>query len=86
MLSRADFCPKSRRHQALAKRVRAGSQNSQRGAVGFGAAPQYNERHLTRAVDFNIPLITNASLATAFVRAFCSMTMDQVSVKTAGEY
>ena len=43
-------------------------------------------RHLTRAVDFNIPLITNASLATAFVRAFCSMTMDQVSVKTAGEY
>ena len=38
------------------------------------------------AVDFNIPLITNARLATAFVRAFCSMTMDQVSVKTAGEY
>ncbi|MBQ9584074.1 MAG: hypothetical protein IJR25_07115 [Bacteroidales bacterium] len=43
-------------------------------------------RHLPRAVDFNIPLITNARLATAFVRAFCSMTMDQVSVKTAGEY
>ena len=38
------------------------------------------------AVDFNIPLITNARLATAFARAFCSMTMDQVSVKTAGEY
>ena len=38
------------------------------------------------AVDFNIPLITNARLATAFVRAFCSMTMDEVSVKTAGEY
>ncbi|MBQ9584077.1 MAG: carbamoyl-phosphate synthase (glutamine-hydrolyzing) large subunit [Bacteroidales bacterium] len=38
------------------------------------------------AVDFNIPLITNARLATAFVRAFCSMTMDQVSVKTAAEY
>ncbi|MBQ1168455.1 MAG: ATP-grasp domain-containing protein, partial [Bacteroidales bacterium] len=38
------------------------------------------------AVDFNIPLITNARLATAFARAFCSMTMDQVSVKTAAEY
>jgi len=38
------------------------------------------------AVDFNIPLITNARLATAFARAFSSMTMDQVSVKTAEEY
>ncbi len=38
------------------------------------------------AVDFNIPLITNARLATAFARAFCSMTMDEVSVKTAAEY
>ena len=38
------------------------------------------------AVDFNIPLITNARLATAFARAFCSMTLDEVSVKTAAEY
>ena len=29
------------RHQAIAERVRADSQNSQRGAVGFGAEPQY---------------------------------------------
>ena len=33
------------RHQAIAERVRADSQNSQRGAVGFGAEPQYNNRH-----------------------------------------
>ena len=38
------------------------------------------------AVDFNIPLITNARLATAFVRAFCSMGIDAVSIKTADEY
>ena len=38
------------------------------------------------AVDFNIPLITNARLATAFARAFCSMTMDDISVKTAEEF
>ena len=29
------------RLQAIAQRVRADSQNSQRGAVGFGAEPQY---------------------------------------------
>ena len=38
------------------------------------------------AVDFNIPLITNARLATAFARAFCSMTMDDLSIKTADEF
>ena len=29
------------RHQAIAERVRAGLENGQRGAAGFGAAPQY---------------------------------------------
>ena len=38
------------------------------------------------AVDFNIPLITNARLATAFVRAICSMTLDDISIKPAEEY
>ncbi len=38
------------------------------------------------AVDFNIPLITNARLATAFARAFCSMDMDSLSIKTAEEF
>ena len=38
------------------------------------------------AVDFNIPLITNARLATAFARAFCTMGMDDLSIKTAGEF
>ena len=38
------------------------------------------------AVDFNIPLITNARLATAFVRAFCSMVMDDLTIKTAKEF
>jgi carbamoyl-phosphate synthase large subunit len=38
------------------------------------------------AVDFNIPLITNARLATAFVRAFCAMGIDSVSIKSADEF
>ncbi len=38
------------------------------------------------AVDFNIPLITNARLATAFVRAFCVMGMDEISIKPADEF
>ena len=38
------------------------------------------------AVDFNIPLITNARLATAFVRAFCSMSMDEIQIKSWDQY
>ena len=38
------------------------------------------------AVDFNIPLITNARLATAFVRAFCAMGMDDLTIRTAAEF
>ena len=38
------------------------------------------------AVDFNIPLITNARLATAFVRAFCTIGMDDISIKSSDEY
>jgi carbamoyl-phosphate synthase large subunit len=38
------------------------------------------------AVDFNVPLITNARLATAFVRAFCQMSDDDISIKASSEF
>ena len=38
------------------------------------------------AIDFNIPLITNARLATTFIRAFCKMSQDDISIKSWDEY
>jgi carbamoyl-phosphate synthase large subunit len=38
------------------------------------------------AVDFNIPLITNARLASAFLQAICKLNMDEISVKSWDEY
>ncbi|MBI9063990.1 MAG: carbamoyl-phosphate synthase (glutamine-hydrolyzing) large subunit [Marinilabiliaceae bacterium] len=38
------------------------------------------------AIDFNIPLITNARLASAFIYAFCKMSIDQISIKSWDEY
>ena len=38
------------------------------------------------AIDFNIPLITNARLATTFIRAFCKMGMDDIRIKSWDEY
>lgn len=38
------------------------------------------------AVDFNIPLITNARLASAFINAFCSMPVGDISIKRWDEY
>ena len=38
------------------------------------------------AIDLNIPLITNARLASAFIRAFCTMTIDDIAVKSWSEY
>ena len=38
------------------------------------------------AVDFNIPLITNARLASAFIIAFCSMEMSDIQIKSWDEY
>ncbi|ACY40330.1 carbamoyl phosphate synthase large subunit [Blattabacterium sp. (Blattella germanica) str. Bge] len=38
------------------------------------------------AVDFNIPLLTNARLAKAFIRAFCNLSMDQLFIKAWNEY
>ena len=38
------------------------------------------------AVDLNIPLLTNARLASAFIDAFCDLTLDQIEIKAWGEY
>ena len=38
------------------------------------------------AVDFNIPLLTNARLASAFIYAICKMTPEDISIKNWGEY
>jgi len=38
------------------------------------------------AVDFNIPLITNARLASAFIYAFTRYSLDDLSIKSWGEY
>lgn len=38
------------------------------------------------AIDFNIPLITNARLADAFIHAFCSMSVDEIQIKSWDEY
>ncbi len=38
------------------------------------------------AIDFNIPLITNARLATAFIRAFCAMSLDDIQIKSWDQY
>jgi len=38
------------------------------------------------AIDFNIPLITNARLASAFIYAFCKMELSDISIKSWNEY
>ena len=38
------------------------------------------------AVDYNIPLITNARLASAFLHAICKIHIEQIAVKNWGEY
>ncbi|MFO8000768.1 MAG: carbamoyl-phosphate synthase (glutamine-hydrolyzing) large subunit [Marinilabilia sp.] len=38
------------------------------------------------AIDFNIPLITNARLASAFIYAFCKMEISDISIKSWNEY
>ncbi|MDR3704657.1 MAG: carbamoyl-phosphate synthase (glutamine-hydrolyzing) large subunit [Paludibacteraceae bacterium] len=38
------------------------------------------------AIDYNIPLITNARLASAFIKAFCKMKEDKIDIKHWGEY
>ena len=38
------------------------------------------------AIDLNVPLITNARLASAFINAFCTMTINDIAIKSWSEY
>ena len=38
------------------------------------------------AIDLNIPLLTNSRLASAFINAFCSMSLDDINIKSWQEY
>jgi carbamoyl-phosphate synthase large subunit len=38
------------------------------------------------AIDFSIPLITNARLASAFIKSFCKMNEEGIDIKTWSEY
>lgn len=38
------------------------------------------------AIDLNVPLITNARLATAFINAFCELPLDEIAIKSWAEY
>ena len=38
------------------------------------------------AIDLNIPLITNARLASEFINAFCTMSIDDIQIKSWEEY
>ena len=37
-------------------------------------------------VDFNVPLITNARLANAFIKAFCRYSASELAIKAWDEY
>jgi len=46
-----------------------------------------NDYHIRRsAVDYNIPLITNARLASAFLTAFCKLSIEDIAIKSWDEY
>ena len=38
------------------------------------------------AIDYNIPLITNARLASAFIMAFCKLSREDIKIKSCNEY
>lgn len=38
------------------------------------------------AIDLNVPLITNSRLASAFINAFCSLSLDEIDVKAWDEF
>jgi len=38
------------------------------------------------AIDFNIPLLTNARLASAFITAFCTYKVEDIKIKSWDEY
>jgi carbamoyl-phosphate synthase large subunit len=38
------------------------------------------------AIDFNVPLLTNDRLAAAFINAFCTLSVDDIAIKSWDEY
>ena len=38
------------------------------------------------AIDLNVPLLTNARLAAAFISAYTSMSLDDIEIKPWNEY
>ena len=38
------------------------------------------------AIDLNVPLITNSRLASSFINAFCTLSIDDIDIKAWGEY
>ena len=38
------------------------------------------------AIDLNIPLLTNSRLASAFIKAFCTIDVEQLPIKSWEEY
>jgi carbamoyl-phosphate synthase large subunit len=47
----------------------------------------YNDYHIRRsAIDFNVPLITNARLASAFIYAVCRIKPGDIAIKSWREY
>ena len=38
------------------------------------------------AIDLNVPLITNSRLASAFINAFCTLSLDDIDIKSWAEY
>jgi len=38
------------------------------------------------AIDLNVPLITNSRLASAFISAFCTLSLDDIDIKAWDEY
>ena len=49
---------------------------------------ELNNDYLIRrgAIDFNIPLLTNARLASAFINAFCKLRKEDIKIKSWNEY
>ena len=38
------------------------------------------------SIDLNVPLLTNARLASAFIYAFCTTKLEDIGIKAWGEY
>jgi len=52
------------------------------------SASELNNDYTIRrsAVDFNVPLITNSRLASAFILAYCRLSLDDLAIKSWDEY